>query len=250
MRFTTETSTDGVIEREFLLDDVTGVLWTPETPAEGAPLILLGHTGGLNKRTPGITARADHFVTRHGFSVAAIDAPGHGDRPRSAEDQEWVAAMLRARDAGESIAPIVAEFNASLAERAVPEWQATIDALQALPEIGAETPIGYGGMTLGTAIGLLLTAADPRVQAASFGSVLVYDDLTEAARKITVPVQYLLAWDDPEISRQDGLALFDAFASPHKTLHANPGAHNRTPWHEVDSDATFYLRHLTPLTPR
>jgi hypothetical protein len=44
----------------------------------------------------------------------------------------------------------------------VPEWQATLDALQKLPEIGTEAPIGYGGgITLGTAIGIPLTATEP-----------------------------------------------------------------------------------------
>ncbi|MFC5182697.1 dienelactone hydrolase family protein [Actinomadura harenae] len=254
MKFTTETSTDGVIERDFLMDDVTGVLWTPESPSEfedeGAPLVLMGHSGGLDKRSPGLVARALDLVARHGFSVAAVDAPGHGDRPRNEQDRRWVDAMFRAREAGESIVPIVTEYNASLAERAVPEWRAVIDELQALPAIGQDAPIGYGGMTLGTAIGLLLTAADPRIRAASFGSVLVYDDLTEAAGRITVPVQFLLAWDDPEIPRETGLALFDAFASPKKTLHANPGRHGQTPWHEIESTTAFYRRNLTPLTPR
>jgi hypothetical protein len=53
----------------------------------------------------------------------------------------------------------------------VPEWQATLDALQALPEIGTEAPIGYGGMTLGTAIGLPLAASDSRITAAVFGGL-------------------------------------------------------------------------------
>jgi hypothetical protein len=42
---------------------------------------------------PGILARAHHFVTACGFNVAAIDAPGHGDRPRTAADQQQVAAL-------------------------------------------------------------------------------------------------------------------------------------------------------------
>ncbi|MFC4909160.1 dienelactone hydrolase family protein [Actinomadura gamaensis] len=244
MNFTTETSAEGVIERDFVLDDVTGVLWTPETRRDNAPLILMGHSGGLHKRAPGITARATRYAADHGFSVAAIDAPGHGDRPRNAKDREWVAAMMRAREAGEPIGPIVAEYNTDLAERAVPEWRATIDAL--LPELGPETPVGYGGVTLGTATGLLLTAAEPRIRAASFGSVLLFDALTEAARKITVPVQLLAAWDDEEIPREYALTLFDAFATPHKTLHANPGRHNQTPWHEAETTARFYTRHLIP----
>jgi len=33
---------------------------------------------------------------------------------------------------------------------------ATLDALQALPEIGVEAPIGYAGVTLGVVTGLML----------------------------------------------------------------------------------------------
>lgn len=263
VHFTAETSSDGVSERDFTVGDVPGVLWSPavlsggatprprpgaslQTPSgsDGAPLVLMGHSGGLNKRAPGILARAHHYVTRYGFSVAAIDAPGHGDRPRNVEDQQWVAALHQARAAGEPIGPIVTDYNSSLAERAVPEWQATLDALQALPEIGAEAPVGYGGMTLGTATGLLLTAVEPRITAASFGGVLVYEALTKAAGQITVPVDFLLPWDDEEIDRQSGLALFDALASKEKTLHAHPGRHNQVPGYEIDNSARFFRRHL------
>lgn len=57
---------------------------------------------------------------------------------RSHQDQQWVDALLRARGGERAAAPIVAPFNGSLAERAVPEWRTTIDALQSLPEIGAD----------------------------------------------------------------------------------------------------------------
>jgi alpha-beta hydrolase superfamily lysophospholipase len=244
MHFTAETSSNGVIERNFTLDEVTGVLWSPASGSDGAPLVLMGHSGGLHKKAPGILARAHHYVTSCGFTVAAVDAPGHGDRPRNAEDEQWVAALLQARAAGEPIGPIIIDYNTSLAERAVPEWQATLDALQALPEIGTEAPIGYGGMTLGTAIGLLLTAIEPRITAAAFGGVLVFEALTEAARRITIPIEFLLPWDDEEIDRQSGLALFDACASKEKTLHAYPGRHNQVPGFEVDNSARFFARHL------
>lgn len=244
MHFTAETSSNGVVERNFTLDEVTGVLWSPASGSAGAPLVLMGHSGGLHKKAPGILARAHHYVTTCGFTVAAIDAPGHGDRPRNAQDKQWVAALLGARAAGEPIGPIIADFNGSLAQRAVPEWQATLDALQALPEIGTEAPVGYGGMTLGTATGLLLTAIEPRITAATFGGVFVYEALTEAARQITIPIEFLLPWDDEEINRQSGLALFEACASKEKALHAYPGRHNQVPGYEVDNSARFFLRHL------
>ena len=96
----------------------------------------------------------------------------------------------------------------------MPEWQATLDALQKLPEVGDEAPIGYGGgITLGTGIGIPLTAVEPRITAAIFGGgFVVHPALIEAARRIIVPVQFLLPWDDEHIDRQSALALFDAFA--------------------------------------
>lgn len=244
MNLTAQTSVNGVTERAFTLDDVTGVVWSPTSGTAGSPLILMGHSGGMHKRAPGIVARAAHYVGTYGFTVAAIDAPGHGDRPRNARDQQWVDAMMRARAAGQSIVPVVTEYNVSLAERAVPEWQATIDVLQALPEIGPDAPIGYGGMTLGTATGLTLLPREPRIAAASFGGVLVYDALTEAARLVTIPVEFMIPWDDEEIDRRTGLALFDACGSTDKALHAYPGRHNRTPRSTIDDSARFLLRHL------
>jgi dienelactone hydrolase len=249
VRFTAEASSDGVLERDFTVGEIPGVLWSP-APASGpgsanAPLILMGHTGGLHKKTPGILTRARHYVTGCGFTVAAIDAPGHGDRPRTEQDDQARAAFMRARAAGEPIGPITVAYNTALTERAVPEWQATLDALQALPEIGTEAPVGYSGMTLGTAIGLSLAAVEPRIAAATFGGVLVYEALTEAAREVTIPILFLIPWDDEEIDRQSELALFDAFASTEKTLHANPGRHNQTPRFEIDAEARFYARHLS-----
>jgi alpha-beta hydrolase superfamily lysophospholipase len=244
MQFTAQTSSNGVIERNFTLGEVTGVLWSPASGSDHAPLVLTGHGGGMHKKAPGVVARAHHCVTTCGFTVVAIDAPGHGDRPRNARDEQWVAALRQARAAGEPIESIIVDYNSSLAERAVPEWQATLDALQALPEIGTEAPIGYSGLTLGTAIGVPLAAIEPRITVAVFGGAFETEALTQAARRITIPIQVLLPWDDEVLSRQHGLALFDTFASPVKALHAFPGGHHEVPWYEVEDSAQFFRRHL------
>lgn len=47
----------------------------------------------------------------------------------------------------------------------------TIDALESLPEIGADAPIGYSGMTPASPIDIPLAVADPRIRAAIFGGV-------------------------------------------------------------------------------
>ena len=59
-------------------------------------------------------------------------------------------------------------------------------------------------------------------------------------------IEFLLQWDDELVSRAGGLALFDAFASAEKTLHANPGGHGQVPRFETDSALRFFTRHLWP----
>jgi pimeloyl-ACP methyl ester carboxylesterase len=244
LHVTAGTSSKAIVERDFTVGEVTGALWLPASGADRAPLILMGHGGGQHKKAPPMAGRAHRIVTTCGFTVAAIDAPGHGGRRRTAYDDQEFDAMHQARAMGEPVRPIVARYNAHLAERAVPEWQATLDALQELPEIGAEGPVGYYGLNMGTAIGIPLTAAEPRITAAVFG-LFWPDSLTEAASQITIPIEFDLQWDDEHIDRQSGLALFDAFASKEKTLHANAGKHEDLPRFEADSAAGFFSRHFS-----
>src|SRR5215203_6475997 len=76
---------DGVRERAFRVGDVPGALWDAESGEAPVPLILLAHGGGQHKAAPGIAARARRFVAELGATAVAIDAPGHGDRPRDPE---------------------------------------------------------------------------------------------------------------------------------------------------------------------
>jgi hypothetical protein len=246
MQFNSQTTIENVVEKSFTVDDVPGVLWAPAAPCEPTPLVLMGHPGGLHKRAPGLVARATRLVSSFGFRVAAIDAPGHGERQRSASDSAWVDRMQRARRAGEHLGAIVSEFNASIAERAVPEWRATLDAQEALDEVDSGRPVGYSGMTLATEIGFRLAAADERIGALGLGAAFASDALEDVARRVAAPVLYLLPWDDQEIDRDSGLALFDAIGATDKVLHVFPGPHERVPSFEADDAARFLARHLMP----
>jgi len=239
MQFTAEQwLDDAVLEREFTLGEIPGVLWTPRSGP--APLILIGHNGGLHKRLPRLVARARHYAAEYGFAVVAVDAPGHGDRPRSASDEQHRADLRRAMEAGEPIDAIVDAMIVPLVDGVVPEWRTTLDALLSLPGIGG--PVGYEGMT---AVGIRLAVVEPRISAAVlFGQGLVPATLREEARQVAVPLQFLLQWDDEGMERQPILDLFDAFGTREKTLHANLGGHAGTPWFEVDDAARFFTRHL------
>jgi dienelactone hydrolase len=242
MRFTVQTSSDGVCEQLFTIDEIPGVLWTPEGATGTRPLILLGHGGGQHKKAPGVVARARRFAAECGFAAASVDVPSHGDRPAH-EEFHRIATENQARaEAGEELYPLIATFQALVARQTVPEWQSALDALQELDQVGAG-PVGYWGVSMGCGLGVPFVAAEPRVRAAVLGLGGVHASAEPAAR-ITVPVEFLVQWDDERVPREQCLALFDAFASPEKTLHANPGKHGEMPSFEVDSTLRFFARHL------
>ncbi|WP_380282704.1 alpha/beta fold hydrolase [Kitasatospora purpeofusca] len=242
MRFTTDTSSDGIREQLFVLGEIPGALWTPDGPARPRPLILLGHGGGEHKKAPAVLTLARRLVAECGFAVVAPDVPGHGDRPVQ-EEYDRIATANRARiEAGAEPAPLLAEFHALVARRTVPEWRAVLDAVQRLDHVGAG-PVGYRGISLGCGLGVPFVAAEPRVRAAVLGLGGAIASAAEAAR-ITVPVEFLLQWDDERVPRAAALALFEALGSAEKTLHANPGRHGDLPAFELDGTLRFFGRHL------
>jgi hypothetical protein len=240
MRFTSEQRLDGgVLEREFTLGEIPGILWTPGSAP--ASLILLGHPGGLRRMYPRLVARARHCVAE-GFAAATLELPGSGDRPRSAAAEQARADLRRAVEAGEPVSDeIVDRLVLPLVDKAVPEWRAALDALLALPEIGG--PVGYAGGVI--AIGIRLALVEPRISAALlFAGSFVPRTLFEQARQVIIPLLVLLQWDDEGNDRQLALDLFDAFGSTEKTLHANMGGHTGVPQFEGDAANRFFARHL------
>ncbi|MFD9284590.1 dienelactone hydrolase family protein [Streptomyces mirabilis] len=243
MQFTSEQRLDdGVLEREFTLGEIPGILWTPGSASAPAPLILLGHPGGLHKMYPRLAARVRHSAAE-GFAAATIELPGSGDRPRSAAAEQARADLRRALEAGEPVDDeIVDRLVLPLVEKAVPEWQTTLDALLSLPEIGG--PVGYSGGVI--AIGTRLAVVEPRISAAVlFAGSFIPRAILKEARQVTIPLHVLLQWDDEGNDRQQALDLFDAFGSKEKTLHANLGGHTGVPQFAGDAAAQFFTRHLS-----
>jgi hypothetical protein len=229
---------DGSLQREFALGDIPGILWTPASSP--APLILLGHPGGLRNMYPRLASRARHSLA-NGFAAATIELPGSGDRPRLAAAEQARADLHRAMAAGEPVDEIVDRLVIPLVEKAVPEWQSALDALLLLPEVSG--PVGFSGGVI--AIGIRLAVVEPRIAAAGlFAGSFVPGSMFDEARQVTIPLHVLLQWDDEGNDRQLALDLFDAFASQEKTLHANMGGHAGVPQFAWEDAAGFFARHL------
>jgi dienelactone hydrolase len=246
----------GVVERRFDMtidgERVPGIIWAPEHATGPTPVVLIGHGGAEHKRVASVISLARGLVREAGYTAVAIDAPGHGDRvndPASAGElqalRRRIASALRTGSAVNGN-PDDAERWAAARARAVREWTVTIDTLDAQGLV-AGGRVGYLGFSMGAAIGLLLIASEPRIQVAVLGLAGVPQAagaLEEAARRTTIPILFVMQWDDELISRDDYLRLFDAIGSRDKMMHVHPGGHRNVPLYERGTHIAFLERHL------
>lgn len=230
---------DGLLEHDLSLDGVPGLFWTAGD-AGPAPLVLLGHPGGLDRMYPRLLGRARSAVAA-GFTAATIELPGSGDRPRS-DDLEAARTDLRAAiSAGRPVDAIAERLVLPLVERAVPEWRAALGALLERPDVTG--PAGFTGGP--TAIGLRLARVEPHLGAVVlFAGSVVPRVMDDEARRVTVPVHVMLQWDDAGNDRRRALEVFDTLGSAEKSLHANLGGHAGIPAHEGEAVVRFLERHL------
>ena len=204
MQFTSLQRLDDVIEREFTLGEIRGILWTPirASAAEPVPLILAGQPGGAEART---------------------------------ELRDAVTAGLPVPD------DVIDRLVLPLVDHAVPDWRATLDALLDLPELAG--PVGFSGGVVSIGV-RLAAVDDRIAAAVLFAGSYVPRSILEQARGITIPLYMLLQWDDEGNDRQMALELFDALGSREKTLNANLGGHTGVPRHAGEDANRFFVRHL------
>jgi dienelactone hydrolase len=249
MDIVSETDKGGLVERRFDLkvgdEVVPGVVWTPEGATGARPKVLFGHGGTQHKKVAHIPSFARRLAA-HGWASVAIDAPDHGDRvPEHERALEPTERLARVRDRMNTLTG--AERKAR-AQMAVAEWQATIDAVEQLDNVG-DGPTGYWGVSMGTMFGVPLIAVEKRVRCAVLG--LMGGRLgggnryLEAAGQITIPLQFMLQQGDELVPVESGIELFDTFGSEEKMLAMNPGAHAAVPPYMFDINQQFFQRHLS-----
>jgi dienelactone hydrolase len=261
MEFTTDVAAKGVRERDFEVvrgdRQIPGVLWTPaedsgrldssrpDSPRSDSPradsprpVVMLGHGASGSKREDYIVALARRLVRHRGLSAFAIDGPVHGDRradngkveglPFADFAQRWSA-------------------DAGLVDDMVADWRASLDAVQALPDI-AVGPCGYWGLSMGTIFGLPVVAAEPRVAVAVLGLMGIagptQDRFAADAPAVQCPLLFLVQWHDELFPRDLAFALFEAFGSTDKRMHVSPGLHAEVPAEEFEASGTLLASHL------
>jgi len=235
-----ETTSPGVLEREFRLQvqgrNVPGVVWLPEGEAGERPLVLVGHGGTAHKRADFVLDIVGALVRDHRIVVAAIDGPVHGDRREAPASEDQVRDEFRdAWDRSDTITPMVAD------------WQATLDALCTLPQVNPNAVAWYG-VSMGTAYGLPLVAAEGRIKAAVLGMWGTSRDWSERllqdAALVRCPVLFVLKWHDDNFPRDDQVELFEAFSVADRRMVVYPGGHTDPDSVQREDFVSFLVRKL------
>jgi dienelactone hydrolase len=196
-------------------DRVSGRLLLPAERGGPRPLVLVGHGAGGSKEVPYLDAAVGPWV-RGGAAVASIDFPLHGERA-SAKLSERLLASL-APGAGRED-PLWLDF----ALQAVRDLERALDALALHPEVDAERT-AYAGFSLGTILGALFCAGEPRVRAAALaiggGGIgpAEADPAHHIARFAPRPLLFVNATLDQRVSRERAERLHAAAGEPKQVL--------------------------------
>jgi dienelactone hydrolase len=281
MQFGTDVAAKGVRERDFEVvrgdRHIPGVLWTPADDSSRAdspgpdssradspgpdspgpdspgpdspgpdspgpdsprPVVMLGHGASGSKREDYIVAVARRLVRHRGLSAFAIDGPVHGDRRADHGKLE-----------GLPFADFAQRWSADpdLIDDMVADWRASLDAVQALPDITSGA-CGYWGLSMGTIFGLPVVAAEPRVAVAVLGLMGIAgptkDRFVADAAAVQCPLLFVVQWHDELFPREQAFALFEAFGSADKRMHVSPGLHAEVPAEEFEASGSLLASHL------
>ena len=239
--------------RDFVLQHegraVPGALWLP---AEGPPeaLILVGHGGSRHKRDESTLDFIAAVVENNNLAAAAIDGPIHGGRGRDLSSRQGPG--LSPGPSPDPSALQTAFLNlwktpGNGIEYMVSDWQASLTALLALPELQG-VPIGYFGLSMGTAYGLPFAAADARIGAAVLGmwganypnsAVLV-----GRATAVKCPVLFLYKSEDGFFTLDGGLEIYRALSNDDKCFVMHEGPHTSATPEQTNLAIRFLVERL------
>ena len=200
---------------------VPATFWNaPAATAAPPPLTLLQHGGPLHKRHERTEWLAERIVAGTGGAVLLIDGPIHGARRADQPDIMEMLGIFKAFYVSEG------GFDGMVAD-----WR---DALDAVLDRGWADPgrVAWFGVSMGTAYGIPVCAAEPRIKAAAMGMWGVdwgqEDRLLADARAMRTPTLFQIKTGDQIFAAAGQRALFDALGSPDKALRTHEGGHDLT----------------------
>lgn len=187
-----------------------------------------------------VVALARSLVRTHGCCVVAIDGPVHGERRSDGHTGSTLPFLEFAQRWS---------ADESLTDDMVSDWRETLDAVLAAEWVDNDAEVGYWGLSMGTILGLPFVAAEPRVRAAVLGLMgaagPTRERLVSDAASVTVPVLFLVQYDDELVAREDAITLFGLLGSSDKTMIMSPGAHGAVTAESFRRSAEFLADRLS-----
>ena len=209
--------------------------WLPAPSTDPCPLVLVGH-GGSGHKTSSLVQDIVQRMVPAGIAVAAIDGPVHGERRQVFAD-----------------GPVVRDEFRELWSRGgavdamVEDWRAAVSHLCQFAAIDQQR-IAWYGISMGTAYGLPVVAAEPRIKSAVLGMWgtcrTPNERLIADARRIQVPVLFQVKREDAVFTPEGQQDLFEKIASPRKEYVAYDGGHVDPSGQQLDDIAHFLQAHL------
>lgn len=192
--------------------------------------MLVGH-GGSGHKTSTLVLDIVKRLLPAGIAVAAIDGPVHGQRREVFVDGPVV------RDEFRELWSQGGNVNAM-----VEDWQAALNHLCLIADID-QRRVAWYGISMGTAYGVPVVAADPRIQSAVLGMWgtcrAPNDRLIADAHRITVPVLFQVKRDDAIFTAAGQRDLYDRIASSSKEFVEYDGGHVDPAGEQLDDIARF-----------
>jgi len=211
-------------------------LWLPTEGSRPFPLVLVGHGGSGHKTSDLVLDTVEKLVDPLKIAVLAIDGPVHG--ARRGDSKDGVAARQEFRDLWSRGGEI---------DAMVEDWKAALDEVCSRPEIDPKR-IAWYGISMGTAYGLPLVAADVRIRAAVLGMWGTCrkpsERLEKDALNVQIPVLFQTKSEDEIFTMEGQSALFNLLKSSRKRIVSYPGGHTDPKGKQLEETIEFLQKYL------
>ena len=196
----------------------------------------MGHGGSGHKTSDLVLDAVKELVEPLKIAVLAIDGPVHG--ARRVDSKDGVAVRQEFRDLWSRGGEVYSM---------VEDWKAALDNVCSRPEIDSKR-IAWYGISMGTAYGLPVVAADSRIGAAVLGMWGTCrkpsDRLEKDALNVLIPVLFQTKSEDEIFTVEGQSALFNLLRSSQKRIVSYPGGHSDPKSEQLNEAVEFLQSHL------